>query len=181
MARPSFSEYWMASAELAASRSTCDRAHVGCVLVKDNRQISAGYNGSISGQVHCDQAGHLLVNDRCQRTIHSEMNALLTAARHGISVAGTICFVTHFPCWGCFKALLNAGVNKIVFKEFKLGGYTRATYDAVIACRGQVSITDKAGMDLFLYTPIYEEKSFGPNAFIAANGNDILKQLKLGV
>ena len=101
-----------------ASRSTCDRAFVGCILVnKDNRIVSTGYNGSVAGNPHCDDVGHTMRNDHCIATIHAEMNAVLYCAKEGISLKGTICYVTHFPCLNCTKALIQAGISKIYYKE----------------------------------------------------------------
>lgn len=74
-------QYFMMQALVIAQRSTCDRALVGSVLVKDDRMIATGYNGSVSGQPHCDDVGHLMVDGHCVRTIHSEMNALIQCAK----------------------------------------------------------------------------------------------------
>lgn len=106
-------QYFMMQALVIAQRSTCDRALVGSILVKDKRIISTGYNGSISGQVHCDDVGHQMVDGHCVRTIHSEMNCLIQCAKNGISCGGCEIFVTHFPCYNCTKALLQAGIKKI--------------------------------------------------------------------
>lgn len=101
-----------------ATRSTCDRAFVGCVLVNsDNRIVSTGYNGAISGNPHCDEVGHTLRDGHCIATIHAEMNALLYCAKEGIAVNGCICYVTHFPCLNCTKSLIQAGISKIYYHE----------------------------------------------------------------
>lgn len=116
--RQSWQEYFMDIAKTVATRSTCDRAFVGCVLVnKDNRIVTTGYNGSISGDEHCYEAGHYMRDGHCIRTIHAEMNALLYCAKEGISVKNTTCYVTHFPCLNCTKALIQAGVSKIYYHE----------------------------------------------------------------
>lgn len=116
--RKSWNEYFMDLAVTVASRSTCDRAFVGCILVnKDNRIVSTGYNGSVAGNPHCDDVGHTMRNDHCIATIHAEMNAILYCAKEGISLKGTICYVTHFPCLNCTKALIQAGISKIYYKE----------------------------------------------------------------
>lgn len=111
--RISWKQYFMMQALVIAQRSTCDRAYVGSVLVKDNRSIGTGYNGSVSNQKHCNEVGHQMVDDHCVRTIHSEMNALLQCAKQGIPTDGTEIYVTHFPCYNCTKSLLQAGVKKI--------------------------------------------------------------------
>lgn len=106
-------QYFMLQALVISQRSTCNRALVGSVLVKDQRIIGTGYNGSVSGQPHCDDVGHQLVDGHCVRTIHSEMNTLIQCAKNGVSTSDTEIFVTHFPCYNCTKCLLQAGVKKI--------------------------------------------------------------------
>ncbi|WP_297809837.1 cytidine/deoxycytidylate deaminase family protein [uncultured Finegoldia sp.] len=116
--RKSWNEYFMDLALNVATRSTCDRAFVGCVLVNsDNRIVSTGYNGAISGNPHCDEVGHTLRDGHCIATIHAEMNALLYCAKEGISVKGCICYVTHFPCLNCTKSLIQSGISKIYYHE----------------------------------------------------------------
>lgn len=114
--RLSWDEYFLELASKVAERSTCDRALVGCVLVNNKHILSTGYNGSPMGQDHCDDVGHLMVDNHCVRTIHAEMNAIIQSALHGTSTLGTTCYVTHFPCINCSKSLLNAGIKRIVYK-----------------------------------------------------------------
>lgn len=106
-------QYFMMQALVIAQRSTCDRALVGSVLVKDNRIIGTGYNGSVTNEPHCDDIGHQIVANHCVRTIHSEMNSLIQCARNGVSTDHTEIYVTHFPCYNCAKALVQAGIKKI--------------------------------------------------------------------
>lgn len=106
-------QYFMMQALVIAQRSTCNRALVGSILVKDKRIIGTGYNGSVSGQPHCDDIGHQMVDGHCVRTIHSEMNTLIQCAKNGVSTDNTEIYVTHFPCYNCTKALLQAGVKRI--------------------------------------------------------------------
>ena len=115
--RPSWDEYFMQMAELAASRSTCDRLHVGAILVFDRRVIAVGYNGSPRGTDHCDEVGHRMVNGHCVRTVHAEVNTVLSAALNGTSTRGSTLYTRYFPCENCVKELINAGVAKIVFRE----------------------------------------------------------------
>lgn len=116
--RKSWNEYFMDITDIVATRSTCDRAMVGCVLVnKDNRIVSTGYNGSISGNQHCDDVGHTMREGHCIATIHAEMNALLYCAREGIYVKGCAAYVTHFPCLNCTKSLIQAGIKEIYYKN----------------------------------------------------------------
>jgi dCMP deaminase len=105
----------MKIAYAVSERSTCDRALVGCVLVLDKRILTTGFNGSPAGQSHCDEIGHLLVDGHCVRTIHAETNAIIQAALHGVSTKGATCYVTHLPCINCTKALINAGIARIVY------------------------------------------------------------------
>lgn len=116
--RKSWNEYFMEITDLVASRSTCDRAFVGCLLVNDdNRIVSSGYNGSISGRPHCDEIGHTIRDGHCIATIHAEMNALIYCAKEGISVKNCTAYVTHFPCLNCTKALIQAGIKQIYYKH----------------------------------------------------------------
>ena len=116
--RKSWNEYFMEITEMVASRSTCDRAFVGCVVVnKDHRIVSTGYNGSVAGNPHCSEVGHTMRDGHCIATIHAEMNALLYCAKEGIPVKGCTAYVTHFPCLNCSKALIQAGIEKIYYKN----------------------------------------------------------------
>jgi dCMP deaminase len=115
--RPTWDKYFINIALAVAERSTCDRAHVGAVLVRDKRILTTGFNGSPSGQPHCDTHGHLLVDGHCVRTIHAETNAIIQAALHGVSTKDATCYVTHFPCINCTKSLINAGIIRIVYVD----------------------------------------------------------------
>ncbi len=123
--RKSWDEYFMEITQIVAERSTCDRALVGCVLVNsDHRIVSTGYNGTASGNPHCIDVGHRMRDGHCIATIHAEMNALLYCAKEGISVKGAKCYVTHFPCLNCTKALIQAGITAIYYHEaYRLDDY----------------------------------------------------------
>lgn len=123
--RKSWEEYFMDLAFMVSTRSTCDRAFVGCVLVnQDNRIISTGYNGSLSGNPHCDEIGHTMRDGHCIATLHAEMNALLYCAKEGISVKDSTCYVTHFPCLNCTKALIQAGISEIYYdNNYRMDDY----------------------------------------------------------
>ena len=116
--RVSWAEYFMNIAQEVATRSTCDRKAVGAVIVRGKTILSTGYNGSIKGADHCDDAGHEMENDHCVRTIHAEANAIVQASRHGIRIENSEIYVTASPCYDCFKMIANAGINKIYFGEF---------------------------------------------------------------
>lgn len=115
--RPSWNEYFMATAFLVSTRSSCDRLHVGCVVVSTgkhpNRLVAAGYNGFLPGAPHDSHIrdGHELA------TVHAEQNAVADAAKRGISLQGTICFVTHYPCVNCAKILAAAGITEVRYRQ----------------------------------------------------------------
>ncbi len=116
--RTSWDAYFMNIAREVATRATCDRKHVGALIVRDKCILATGYNGSIRGLEHCDNAGHMMDDGHCVRTIHAEANAIIQAARHGTSIEGASIYVTASPCWNCFKMVANAGFRRIVFGEF---------------------------------------------------------------
>ena len=116
--RASWDTYFMRIAEQVATRSTCDRKHVGAVIVRDRMILTTGYNGSIRGLAHCDDVGHLLEEGHCVRTVHAEANAIVQAARNGVRIDGGAIYVTASPCFNCFKLIANAGLRRIVFGEF---------------------------------------------------------------
>lgn len=113
--RPSWDAYFMATAMLMASRSSCERLHVGCVIVSagahKNRVIAAGYNGFLAGSEHVSHMrdGHE------QATVHAEQNAISDAARRGVSLEGAVAYVTHYPCVNCAKILAAAGVRTVKY------------------------------------------------------------------
>jgi dCMP deaminase len=116
--RASWDEYFMRIAIQAATRSTCDRKHVGAVIVRDKTILSTGYNGSIRGMPHCDDVGHMLENGHCVATVHAEANAILQAAKHGTMINGADIYITASPCWNCFKLVANSGIKRIFYLEF---------------------------------------------------------------
>jgi dCMP deaminase len=126
MERPSWDEYFMQMAELAATRSTCLRRHVGAVIVQDRHVVATGYNGAPRGIIHCGERGGCLReklnvpsgerHELCMG-LHAEQNAIIQAATLGQSVEGATIYVTHQPCVICAKMIINAGVRRIVVKE----------------------------------------------------------------
>lgn len=116
--RASWDEYFMAIGRVVAARSTCDRKHVGAVIVRDRIILATGYNGSIRGLSHCDDEGHMMEDGHCVRTVHAEANSIVQAARTGVRIDGADIYVTASPCFGCFKLIANAGLARIVFGEF---------------------------------------------------------------
>jgi len=123
MGRPELDDYFMKIAEVVASRSTCLRRKAGAVLVKDKRILSTGYNGVPKGLPHCEDTGCPRKNypsgthhELC-RAVHSEQNAIVQAAIHGVSIEGATLYCTHQPCTLCAKMLINAGIKRVVYKE----------------------------------------------------------------
>jgi len=122
--RPSWDDYFMDIANLVKTRSTCRRRQVGALIVKDRKILSTGYNGAPTGCAHCLDIGCLREelnipsgqrHELC-RGIHAEQNAIVQAANSGTSVKGGTMYVTHQPCVLCAKMIINAGIEKIVFK-----------------------------------------------------------------
>lgn len=116
--RADWHTYFMNIARQVATRSTCDRKHVGAVIVRDRTILSTGYNGSIRGMPHCDEVGHLMENDHCVATVHAEANAIIQAAKNGVRIEGAEIYTTASPCWNCFKLIGNAGIRTVYYGEF---------------------------------------------------------------
>jgi len=122
--RISKDEYFMQIAEVVSQRSTCTRRSVGAVLVKESHIISTGYNGAPSGFRHCTPETCVRKNlksgekpELC-RGVHAEINCIIQAALHGTSIKGeTTLYCTTFPCMSCLKLIINAGINRLVYKE----------------------------------------------------------------
>ena len=113
MERPSWHEYFKQLTLITASRSPCDRLKVGCVLVKDNRIISQGYNGFLPGCPHESKVrdGHE------QATVHAEQNAVTDCANRGVSTNDATAYITHYPCINCMKIMCASGVKRIKYIE----------------------------------------------------------------
>lgn len=115
--RPSWDDYFMATAVLLSTRSPCERLHVGCVIVtageRKNRLVAAGYNGFLPGTPHTSR----LRDGHEQATVHAEQNAIADAARRGSSVEGCIAYVTHFPCINCAKIMAASGIAEVRYRE----------------------------------------------------------------
>jgi len=111
--RLSWDEYFMSVALLISSRSSCDRLHVGCVLVKNNRIISSGYNGFLTGVPH----ESCVVNNHEQNTVHAEQNCISDCAMRGVSCNNAVAYITHYPCINCSKILAASGIKKIFYNE----------------------------------------------------------------
>lgn len=121
--RMTWEAFFFANCELQAKRSTCTKREVGCVIVRDTRIISSGYNGAPAGTLHCTE-------DTCLRKdvksgerhelckgVHAEQNAIIQAAKFGVSLDGADMYVTHKPCFICIKMILNVGIKRVFFKH----------------------------------------------------------------
>lgn len=113
MNRPDWDSYFKEIVQVTSKRSPCDRLKVGCLLVKDNRIISQGYNGFLPGCIHKSvvRDGHE------QATVHAEQNALCDCAKRGVSCSDSIAYITHYPCIICTRLLLASGISKIKYIE----------------------------------------------------------------
>lgn len=134
--RIDWDQYFMTQATMLSLRSTCTRLSVGAVIVRDRRVIAGGYNGSVSGDVHCIDEGCYLVEGHCVRTIHAEMNAVLQCAKFGVATDGAEVYVTDFPCLQCTKMLLQSGIIKINY----LRNYHNDQYAVELLKRKNVEI-----------------------------------------
>jgi dCMP deaminase len=111
MNRPSWDEYFKEIVYVTSKRSPCERLHVGCLLVKDNRIISQGYNGFLPGCEHKS----LIRDNHEQATVHSEQNALCDCAKRGVSCNDSIAYITHYPCIICTRMLIASGIKEIKY------------------------------------------------------------------
>ena len=113
MHRPTWDEYFKKIVLATRERSACERLQVGCLLVKDNRIVSQGYNGFLPGCPHVSKVR----NNHEQATVHAEQNALCDCAKRGVSCMGATVYVTHYPCIICCRLLLASGVKEIKYIE----------------------------------------------------------------
>ena len=110
-ARPSWDEYFTKLVIATSERSPCDRLHVGCLLVHENRIISQGYNGFLPGCPHTS----IVRNNHEQATVHAEQNAIADCAKRGVSSHGSTAYITHYPCIICMRMLCASGIKEIKY------------------------------------------------------------------
>lgn len=129
--RPTWDEYFLMLAKLAATRSTCLAFPVGAVIVKNKQVLATGYNGPPSGSAHCTTQGYCYPGlgscDANQampsRAVHAEANAIAQAGKHGIATDGASIYVTLEPCLSCLKLLISAGIREVFYETiFNSGG-----------------------------------------------------------
>jgi dCMP deaminase len=111
--RPSWDEYFKEIVQVTSTRSPCHRLQVGCLFVHDNRIVSQGYNGFLPGCEHVS----IVRDGHEQATVHAEQNCLADCAKRGVSSAGCIAYITHFPCIICARLLLAAGIKDIRYLQ----------------------------------------------------------------
>jgi dCMP deaminase len=139
--RLSRAEMFVGILEVVKKRSTCTRAQVSALIVRENRIISMGYGGSPSGLPHCIDVGCKIgENGGCIRTIHAESNAIAFSSRHGISVEGAELWCSLSPCLDCAKLLINSGISSVYFLE----KYRKTD---------GIELLIEAGIKVYLYTP----------------------------
>ena len=135
--RPSWHQYFITITRQVAERSTCTRAKVGAVIVRDKNILATGYNGAPAGLPHCTDVGCLVYASRtpageteenCFRTIHAEINAIAQAAKNGATIRDADIYITHTPCIHCLKVLINTGIRRIFYEH----DYKRPTLDELL-------------------------------------------------
>lgn len=122
--RPTWDEYFLMLAKLAATRSTCLAFPVGAVIVKNKQVLATGYNGPPSGSQHCISQGFCYPGlpscdaskDLPSRAVHAEANAIAQASKHGIATEGASIYVTLEPCLSCLKLVMSAGIREIYYE-----------------------------------------------------------------
>lgn len=109
--RPSWDEYFKQITHLVSTRSSCEKLHVGCLFVKDNRIIAQGYNGYIAGCKH-----KMVIKDNHNiGTIHAEQNAITDCAKRGVSCDKCVAYISHYPCFNCMKLMVSCGITEIKY------------------------------------------------------------------
>ncbi len=127
--RPAWGEYFLNLTDVVGHRSNCLRQPVGAVLVQGTYIIATGYNGTPMNTKNCNEGGC----ERCAKRhdglikeyedkelcvcVHAEQNALLQSAYHGVATQDTTLYSTLMPCLQCAKALINAGVKEVIYRE----------------------------------------------------------------
>lgn len=113
-----YDRYFMDLAERTAEMSYAEKKKVGCIIVRDNHIIAAGWNGMPAGFPNvCEYVnaeGELKTNPE---VIHAEANALYWCAKTEIMTEGATCYVTLSPCKHCALGLIQSGIKRVVYKE----------------------------------------------------------------
>lgn len=172
--RISWDQYFMAQSHLLALRSTCTRLMVGATIVRDKRIIAGGYNGSVTGGVHCVDEGCYVIDGHCVRTVHAEANALLQCAKFGVASEGADIYVTHYPCLQCTKQLIQSGIRTVYYAE----NYKNHPYAAKLFAEAGVE-TKKVELDYLAVDTQYLEKENYVKQLLESAGEGSLDDRKL--
>lgn len=139
--RPSWDEYFMDITKAVGTRATCDRGRSGCVIVRDKQILVTGYVGAPKGLPHCDEVGHQMKTtthedgrqtQHCVRSTHAEQNAIVQAAKLGVSILGGTLYCKMTPCSVCAKMIINAGIVRVhCEKRYHAGGESEEMFRQV--------------------------------------------------
>ena len=150
--RPDWEEYFLNIADEVGTRGSCDRGRCGAVIARDNRILATGYVGAPSGMPHCDEVGHEYewrldrdpasftcdnamqyeLRKHCVRTIHAEANAILAAARFGVSLESATIYTKMFPCFICASSIVAVGIVKVVARHgYQSAERSKITFDQI--------------------------------------------------
>lgn len=172
--RPSWNEYFSELIKITATRSSCNKLHVGCMLVKDNRIVAQGYNGHIAG---CDHQSYS-INNHEVATVHAEQNAITDCAKRGVSCDNCTAYITHYPCLNCAKLLLSSGIKEIIY----LKDYNNDPLVYWFCCQKKCSILQvRRSNNPRTHKPVWQERwvlggknGFPDNIGIPPKGSDEL-------
>lgn len=137
-------EYYMRIAMAVRARANCLGNRVGAIIVRENRIIATGYNGTPSGMQNCLEGGCHRCSSRKEYPagvgydlcicVHAEQNALLSAARFGIPVQGGAMYTTLQPCFGCIKEMLQAKIDQVFYlHEWKPSERSKEEYERILS------------------------------------------------
>lgn len=118
--RISFDESVMLMCHAVAARSTCRHREQGAIVIKNKRVISCGYNGAPPGEKDCLECGYCSKEEGgpCRAEgLHGESNAIISAARAGVSVDGSIIYAIYSPCFPCCNMIKTAGITEVVYEQ----------------------------------------------------------------
>ena len=158
-------EWWFTLALFYSTRGTCDRLRTATIIVKDNRMVGAGYNGSMPGAGHCDDVGHLMVDGHCERTLHGEQNAIINTRREDLR--GATAYILGTPCLRCFKELVGAGV---------VGVKCLGTYDNALGKEILFDLAKEVDVDLEFFNFDPEELILNATKSLRRKGGRLHKE-----
>ena len=151
--RNKWDERFIDMTNLVSTWSSCKRRNVGAIIIKDKRVVATGYNGAPAGMTTCVQADKCLrdishiepgSNQEICNAIHAEQNAIVQAAKLGISIDGATLYCTHKPCSICAKMIVNSGIKEVVYSEDYPDEKTKDVFQNRVVCRQYRNIFDEA-------------------------------------